>query len=84
MTVTVKRMLLASVGAFALLGLTAAPAQAKKKKKPTPAATVQKSADGNKIPPVGDKRTNEGAQGRMNATEDAAQQADSPQFDHRP
>ena len=62
-----------------------APAHAKKKKKSSmPAVATQKSKDGNKMPPVGDKRTNEGAQGRMNATEDAAQQADSPQFDHRP
>ena len=79
-----KRALLASVGIFALVGLMAGPAQAKKKKKPAPAADVKKSTDGNHMPPVGDKRTNEGAQGRMNATEDAAQQADSPQFDHRP
>ena len=79
-----KRLLLASVGLFAILGL-AAPAQAKKKKKPAPAAEVKKSTDAtNHMPPVGDKRTNEGAQGRINATEDAAQQADSPQFDHRP
>ena len=35
-------------------------------------------------PPPGDKSTNEGAQGRMNATEDAARAADSPQFEHRP
>jgi hypothetical protein len=44
---------------------------------------VQKQGD-NRPPPPGDKRTNEGAQGRINATESAAQQADSPQFDHRP
>jgi hypothetical protein len=81
----VKRALLASVGVFALVGLMAAPAQAKKKKKSSmPAVSTQKSGDGNKMPPVGDKRANEGAQGRMNATEDAARQADSPQFDHRP
>jgi hypothetical protein len=79
----VKRLLLASVGIFAVIGLSAAPAQAKKKKKPAPVATVKQSADTNVLPP-GDKRTNEGAQGRINATEDAAQQADSPQFDHRP
>ena len=79
-----KRLLLASVGIFAVIGLTAAPAQAKKKKKPAPVANVKQSYDANHIPPPGDKRTNEGAQGRINATEDAAQQADSPQFDHRP
>jgi hypothetical protein len=36
------------------------------------------------VRPPGDKRTNEGAQGRMNATEDASREADSPQFGHRP
>lgn len=79
-----KRAVLASVALFSLFAMTA-PAHAKKKKKSSmPAVATQKSTDGNKMPPVGDKRTNEGAQGRMNATEDAAQQADSPQFDHRP
>jgi hypothetical protein len=77
----VKRVLLASVGIFALLGVTA-PAHAKKKKK-APSAEVKKPADNGVLPP-GDKRSNEGAQGRINSTEDAARQADSPQFDHRP
>ena len=79
-----KRLVLALVGIFAVIGLLAAPAQAKKKKKPAPAATVKQSYDNGHLPPPNDKRTNEGAQGRINATEDAAQQADSPQFDHRP
>ena len=63
-----------------LVGVLAAPAAAKKKK--APAATVQKDSD--KSPPPGSKGTNEGAQGRKNATEDAARAADSPQFEHRP
>ncbi|HWE30152.1 MAG TPA: hypothetical protein VHB97_19230 [Polyangia bacterium] len=78
-----KRAVVASVAVFALLGFTA-PAHAKKKKKAATSASVQKPYDAKSMPPVNDKRTNEGAQGRINATEDAAQQADSPQFDHRP
>ena len=64
--------------------LSAGTAQAKKKKTPPVSATAQKSKDANKPPPPNDKRTNEGAQGRINATEDAAQGADSPQFERRP
>jgi uncharacterized protein involved in copper resistance len=67
---------------LALAMLPAAPALAKKKPPKTSAQTSQKDAD--KAPPPNDKRTNEGAQGRMNATEDAAKDADSPQFQHRP
>jgi hypothetical protein len=57
------------------------PAEAKKKK-PSTAGEVKKKED--KSPPPGDKSQNEGAQGRKNATEDAARSADSPQFEHRP
>ena len=69
---------------LALALLPAGSAMAKKKKPPkAQASTSQKEGD-NKPPPPGDKRTNEGAQGRMNATEDAAKDADSSQFQHRP
>jgi len=60
----------------------AAPVEAKKKK-PSTSGTVKKKDD-DKPPPPNDKRQNEGAQGRQNATEDAAKAADSPQFEHRP
>jgi hypothetical protein len=80
-----KRTLIALVIALLPSLLTAGTALAKKKKTPPTSASVQKSKDtNNKPPPPNDKRTNEGAQGRMNATEAASQQADSPQFDHRP
>jgi hypothetical protein len=75
----VVALLLASVPSFG-----SAPALAKKKKTPPTSSSAQKGKDANKPPPPNDKRTNEGAQGRMNATEDAAKGADSPQFDHRP
>jgi hypothetical protein len=75
-----KRLLIALM----IASLPAAPALAKKKKTPPTSASAQKGKDANKPPPPGDKRTNEGAQGRMNATEDAARDADSPQFQHRP
>lgn len=64
--------------------LSSVPAHAKKKKTPSTSASAQKGKEAKKPPPPNDKRTNEGAQGRMNATEDAARSADSPQFDHRP
>jgi len=71
--------------ALMIASLPSGGALAKKKKAPPATVTVQKGKDSNnKAPPPNDKRTNEGAQGRMNATEDAAKQADSPQFDHRP
>lgn len=70
-----RRLALALVVAL----LPAAPALAKKKKKPPTSAEVKKG-DKEKSPGPGDKRTNEGAQGRINATEDAARGADSPQF----
>jgi hypothetical protein len=53
-----------------------------KKKKPATAGEVKKKDE--KPPPPGDKSQNEGAQGRKNATEDAAKSSDSPQFEHRP
>ena len=78
------RRILAALALFALLApATAAQAKKKNKKSPPAAATVKKTADTD-VKPVGDKRTNEGAQGRINSTEAAAQDADSPQFDHRP
>ena len=67
---------------LALALLPAAPALAKKKPPKSSAQTSQK--EGDKPPPPNDKRTNEGAQGRMNSTEDAAKDADSSQFQHRP
>jgi len=75
-----KRILIALL----IASLPSATAVAKKKKKPPTSSSAQKSKDANKPPPPNDKRTNEGAQGRMNATEDAAKDADSPQFQHRP
>jgi hypothetical protein len=75
-----KRLLVALM----IASLPAAPALAKKKKTPPTSSSATKGKDANKPPPPNDKRTNEGAQGRMNATEDASKQADSPQFDHRP
>ncbi len=75
-----KRILIA----LALATLVAPTAQAKKKKAPPASADVKKKKDADKAPPPGDKGTNEGAQGRINATEDAARSADSPQFEHRP
>ena len=75
-----KRFLIALL----IASLPSATAVAKKKKTPPTSSSAQKSKDANKPPPPNDKRTNEGAQGRMNATEDAAKDADSPQFQHRP
>jgi hypothetical protein len=75
-----KRILIALL----IASLPSATAVAKKKKKPPTSSSAQKSKDANKPRPPNDKRTNEGAQGRMNATEDAAKDADSPQFQHRP
>jgi hypothetical protein len=75
-----KRLLVALM----IASLPAAPALAKKKKTPPTSSSATKGKEANKPPPPNDKRTNEGAQGRMNATEDASKQADSPQFDHRP
>jgi hypothetical protein len=68
---------------FALAALLVVPAPADaKKKKPSTAGEVKKKED--KSPPPGDKSQNDGAQGRKNATEDAARAADSPQFERRP
>jgi hypothetical protein len=68
-----------------LLGATLMPASTAlaKKKAPKSAAQAKKGSD-NQVRPPGDKRTNEGAQGRMNATEDVSREADSPQFGRRP
>jgi len=76
----VKRLVIALL----IATVPAAPALAKKKKSAPTSATATKGKDANKPPPPGDKRTNEGAQGRMNATEDAARDADSSQFQRRP
>lgn len=51
----------------------AVPALAKKKK-PVPAGEVKK--EGERKRPPGDKGANDGAQGRQNATEDAARAAE--------
>jgi hypothetical protein len=77
-----KRLLLALLIGAALVPAAGSSAWAKKKA-PKSAAQAKKGAD-NGVRPPGDKRTNEGAQGRMNATEDASKEADSPQFGHRP
>jgi hypothetical protein len=69
------RFLLAILLAFAPL------AQAKPRKT---SATVTKKKSDDKPPPPGDKSQNEGAQGRQNATEDAARASDSAQFEGRP
>jgi hypothetical protein len=55
-----------------------------KKKKPATAGEVKKKDEKPPPPPSNDKSQNEGAQGRKNATEDAAKSADSPQFERRP
>ena len=78
-----KRILIALVIA-SLPSLLPGPALAKKKKTPPTATSAQKGKEADKPPPPNDKRTNEGAQGRMNATEDASKDADSPQFQRRP
>jgi hypothetical protein len=61
--------------AFALALLSCAPAFAKKSK-PSTSGEVKKKE--NKPPPPGDKSQNEGGQGRTNATEDAARDAEPP------
>jgi hypothetical protein len=66
--------LIAVVLGATLLG---APAGAFAKPKGKPAAEAKKKKEAGP-PPVGDKSANEGAQGRMNATEDAAKSADTP------
>jgi hypothetical protein len=65
-------LLATPVGAFAKGKKTGAAAEARKKKKE------------DESPPPNDKRTNEGAQGRLNATEDAAASAESPINERRP
>jgi hypothetical protein len=52
-------------------------------KKRAPAATAQKKKE-QPPPSPGDKRTNEGAQGRTNATEDASRSVESPLNERRP
>jgi hypothetical protein len=69
------------IGALSLA--VATPAMAKKKK-PAPSATTTAKKKDDKPSPPGDKGDNDGAQGRRNATEDAARAADSSQFEHRP
>ncbi len=78
------KRLIAALLIASLPSLAAGTAHAKRKKTPPTSGSAQKGKDANKPPPPNDKRTNEGAQGRMNATEDAAQSADSPQYQHRP
>ncbi len=68
--------------AFALAWLGGAGAQAKPKKPRPSAGTVNKNEE--KPPPPGDQRSNEGATGRKNATEDVAKQAESPTWERRP
>lgn len=66
---------------FTLIGLLlTVPATAAKPKKKAPAGEVKKEAP---LPPPGDKGTNEGAQGRKNATEDAAREAEPPTYNRR-
>jgi hypothetical protein len=78
-----KRWMLAlCIGAALVPAATSSTAWAKKKA-PKSQAEAKRGSDHGVRPP-NDKRTNEGAQGRMNATEDASKEADSPQFGHRP
>ena len=71
------KKLLIVAGLSVLCGI-ASPALAKKKSPPKASGTVKTSdADKNdKNPAPGDKGTNEGGQGRTNATEDAARAAE--------
>jgi len=79
----VRRSLLALV--LALSWAAPAISLAKKAKKPATAGeTSKKKKEAEKLPPPGDKGTNEGAQGRQNATEDAARAGEHPSFDHKP
>jgi hypothetical protein len=64
--------------------LASAPSRAEAKKKPPKTSGTVKNEKKTPPPSPNDKGQNEGAQGRRNATEDAARAADSPQFDHRP
>ena len=61
-------------------------ASAKKNKRPRPTAQElqNKKQQEEKPPAPNDKGVNESGQGRKNATEDAARDADSPAFQHRP
>jgi hypothetical protein len=58
-------------------------AEAKKKAPPTAGEVKKPEKDERKKGP-GDKGTNEGAQGRQNATEDASKAGQHPSFDRRP
>jgi len=65
------------------LALTLVPAAGfakdKKPKAPKTSGTVKKKEkDADKPPPPGDKSTNEGGQGRINATEDAGKGGEGP------
>jgi hypothetical protein len=68
----------------ALLGLGAPRPVLAKKKRPSPSAEVKKKEKEERPPSSSDKGQNEGAQGRRNATEDAARAADASQFERRP
>lgn len=61
-----------------------APSPAVAKRKPKSSGAVKQQKEKEKLPPPNDKGQNDGAQGRKNATEDAARAADSPQWEHRP
>jgi hypothetical protein len=69
---------------LAILLALALPADAKPKKSPSSSGSVTTKKGDDKPPPPGDKSQNEGAQGRKNATEDAARASDSAQFERRP
>jgi hypothetical protein len=69
---------------LALAMVPAAPGLAKKKRTPSTSGQTTAKKQTEKPPAPGDKGVNEGAQGRINSTEDAARDADSPQFQHRP
>jgi len=56
--------------------IAGAPSVGVAKKKPKPAGEVKKEQEGKR--PPGDKSANEGAQGRQNATEDAARASEPP------
>ena len=82
------RFLFLSAFVHAVVLFTFSSAMAKprpKPRKPPPIAVAPDGRPTQLIPPVGHKGTNEGAQGRKNATEDAARASEgaSPDFRRR-
>jgi hypothetical protein len=69
------RLLAFAAAVMLLLAPLEAPA---KQRPPRASGSTQKAKKEEKPPPPGDKGTNEGAQGRKNATEDAAREGEPP------